>query len=382
MYAIGGVCLAAALLSMAGCGETKNSRKAALTEQEIKRLTLAQKPDRPDHLIVSGETITWEDVLASLPEDGAAAPPVRERLEKSAKEMSLRRFREEQRPLVQQRLNRRIEGIVLSKQAERELGNKVEDKLNEYAERELRRFILEEHGGNGAEADDALQKTGMNRITYKQWKKKQILAEHLVESRYARNRLITYSELLARYEEMKDKQFAREGVLQLRLIDIVIAKMQLKDPNDDPTQKARLLAEDLRKRIDAGEDFAGLAKQYSHESRAEQGGLWPPRNPDALAAPYDVLAQKAQSMQRGQVAGPVEAPGRFFIMKVEEKQERSYQPLSEVQEEVKKDILYERRRQVVDELDAEIEQQVAVADTSRFVDYCLERFYRQAHGMD
>jgi parvulin-like peptidyl-prolyl isomerase len=222
----------------------------------------------------------------------------------------------------------------------------------------------------------------MNRITYKQWKKKQILAEHLVESRYARNRLITYSELLARYEEMKDKQFAREGVLQLRLIDIVIAKMQLKDPNDDPTQKARLLAEDLRKRIDAGEDFAGLAKQYSHESRAEQGGLWPPRNPDALAAPYDVLAQKAQGMQRGQVAGPIEAPGRFFIMKVEEKQQRSYQPLSEVQEEVKKDILYERRRQVVDELDAEIERQVAVADTSRFVDYCLERFYRQAHGMD
>jgi parvulin-like peptidyl-prolyl isomerase len=377
VYVLGGVCLTAVLWSMAGCTDS-NSKKAALTEQEITRLTLAQKPERPDQIIVNGETITWDDLLAALPEDNATAPPVEDWLRKAAQEMSLRRFLEEQRPLMQQRLNRRIEGVVLSKQAERELGDvKVEEKLEEYAEKELRRFIFEEHGGNGAAADEALQKAGMNRLTFKQWRKKQSLAEYLVESRYARKRPITYRELLAQYDQMKEKRFVREGVLQLRLIDIEVAKVPLQDPNGDPTQEARRLAADLRRRIEAGEDFAALARQYSHGTWAEQGGLWRPRNPDSLAAPYDVLAQKAQGMQQGQVAGPLEAPGRFFIIKVEEKQERGYQPLDEVQEEVRKEILYKRRLQVLEELDAEVEQQIAVADTGRFVDYCLEQFYRQ-----
>jgi foldase protein PrsA len=371
-YAVGGVCLAAVVLASAGC-EEKTSKKSALTEQEITRLTLAQKPDRPDQLMVSGEKIVWEDILASLPEESPATVPPKERLEKSAQETSLVQFMEGQRPFVQQRLNSRISSIVLSKRAERDLGNKVEDKLKEFADRELRRFILEEHGGNGAAADEALQKAGMSRVSYVQWKKKEILAKYLVDSKYPRNRPITYGELLARYNEMKGKQFLREGVLQLRLIDIDVTKVASEHPNEDPLQKAK----DLRKRIDAGEDFAELAKQYSQGLRSEEGGLWPPRDPNALAAPYDVLAKKAQEMERGQVAGPIEAPGHFFIMKVEEKRERSYRPLNEVQEEVMRDIADRRWREVVEELDAEIRRQVDLANTSRFVDYCMEKFYRQ-----
>ena len=84
-----------------------------------------------------------------------------------------------------------------------------------------------------------------------------------------------------------------------------------------PCEKARQLAEDLRKRIDAGEDFAELAKQYSHDPLGAQGGLMRPRAPDAFAAPYDVLAEKAKTVEQGQVAGPIEAPGHFFLMKVE-----------------------------------------------------------------
>lgn len=370
-----GICLVAAVAALVGC-EEKASKKGALTDLEVRRLTLAQKPDRPDHLIVSGETVTWEDVLAYMPEENAATPSLKDRLEKAAKEKSLREFMEEQWPAVQQKLNSRISSIVLSKRAERDLGNKVDEKLNEFAGRELRRFIMEEHGGNGAAADEALQKAGMGRASYLQWKKKEILAKYLVESKYLTNRPITYSELLARYDEMKDKQFVQEGVLQFRLIDIDAGKVRAEHPNEDPGQKAA----DLRKRTDAGEDFAELAKKYSHGLRREQGGLWPARDPSALAAPYDVLVQAAQGLQRGQVAGPIESSGHFFIMKVEEVRQRSYQPLSEVQEVVKKDIADRRWSEIVAELDAEIRRQVDLANTGNFVEYCMERFYRQVQA--
>jgi len=371
-HVLAGVCLVAALLSATGC-EEKNSKKAALTPAEIQQRTLAQKPDRPDRLIVCGETITWEDAIASLPEESTTPPSLKEKLEKSAKETLLRQFIEMQGLAVQQRLNSRISSIVLSKRAETDLGKKMDDKLDQYADQELRRFVLEEHGGNGAEADDALQKMGMTRVAYKQWKKKQILAKYLVESKYTRDSPITYGDLVSRYEQTKDKQFLRERVLQFRLLDIDVAKVAREHPNEDPLQRAK----DLRKRIDAGEDFGELAKRYSHGLRSEQGGLWPPRDPNSLAEPFDVLAKRARSMEVGQVAGPIEAPGHFFVMKVEQKQERGYRPLSEVQEEVRKDILEQRWREASNALDAEIVRQASVADTSRFVIYCLERFYTQ-----
>jgi parvulin-like peptidyl-prolyl isomerase len=379
-YAGAAVCLAAALVFVVGC-EEKASKKGVLTDDEIRRLTLAQEPDRPDRLIVCGETITWEDVLASLPEESTGAP-LKERLENAAREMSQRQFLVEAQSIVQQRLNSRISNIVWSQRAERDLGEKkIEDRLNELAEKEVRRFILEEHGGNAAEADEALQKAGMNRASFKEWRKKQILVKFLVDSRYSSNRPITYGELQERYEGMKKEgRFVLEEVLQWRLIDIRVDRMDVGSPPEDSSLKARQLAEDLRKRIDAGEDFAELAKKYSHDSRAEEGGLWPARNPNAFAAPYDVLAARAMQMEPGQVAGPIAVPGRFFLMKVEEKKGRRYQPLSEVQEEVKRDIAEERWNAVRDELAAEVRRQVDLANTTAFVDYCLTRLYRQVHN--
>ena len=43
----------------------------------------------------------------------------------------------------------------------------------------------------------------------------------------------------------------------------------------------------------------------------------------------------------------------------------------------RKDIAERRWRAVLEELDAEVRQQVDLANTSDFVDYCLERSYRQ-----
>lgn len=370
------LCLAALLVLSAGCDGHK---KAALTEEEVKRLTLAQKPDRPDQLIVSGEIIRCEDAMDSSAEDSANAVPLKERLASVARQTTWEQFREVARPPIQQRLANRIMSVVLSKRARKDLGEKIDENLDKMAERELRRFIVDEYGGNGAQADEALQRRGMSRSSYKEWKKKQILAQYIFDSKYPRKQPVTYGEMLARYDAMKDENFRQPGVVQFRLIDIPAAGIEAGDPNEDPARRARALGEELRQKVDAGADFGELAGQYSQGQWKEQGGLWRPRDPDSLAAPYDVLAREAQNMKPGEVAGPIEAPGRVFLMKLEQKQEPGYRPLSEVQEEVRENILAERRRKVVDEIDEEITRQVALADTDRFIDYCLERLYRQVH---
>lgn len=367
----------AVLLVLAGCA---GSDKSSLTPEEIRQKTYAPLPTRSDELIISGETITCEDVLMPSLEEGTSGPSLKERLETRAREVSFDQFLADARLLIQQRLNRNvITRIVLSKRARRELGEKADDALDKMAEKELRRLIMEEYGGNGAEADAALQRQGMNRTTYKERRKRDLLAQYVIDSKFRRNRPITYGEIVAQYEKVKDQEFLQEGILQLRLIDIEIAKVTLDNPNENPLDKARQLAEDLRKRIDAGEDFAELAKKYSNDPLGAQGGLLSPRNPDAFAPPYDVLAEKAKDMKVGQVAGPIDTPTGFFIIRVENKRERSYQPLAEVQDRLREEIVRERRRAALEDLETDIAQEAAAVDTSGFVDQCLEKIYRQAH---
>jgi len=363
---------------LAGCGGNK---KAALTEEEVREKTYAPLPTQPDEIRIGGEIITCEDVMMSTLDEDVDGPTLKEKLEQRAKEIPFEQFLEETRPVIRQRLNRNIiTRIVLAKRAKRQLGDKSDEALDKMAEKELRRFIFEEHAGNGAEADAALQRRGMNRTTFKERRKRDMLAQYVVDSKLRRIRPVTYSEIVAKYDAVKDTEYLQEGILQLRLIDIDVARVPLDDANDAPGLKGKQIAEDLRKRIDAGEDFAELAKQYSNDPRSAQGGLLSPRSPDAYAAPYDVLAQKAREMKRGDVAGPIETAGHWFLMKVELKQDEGYKPLEEVQGQVQEEIQRDRRRAALEELEAEITRQAAITDTTQFIDLCLEKIYKQARS--
>ncbi|MBN1362278.1 MAG: peptidyl-prolyl cis-trans isomerase [Sedimentisphaerales bacterium] len=368
--------LALVLFLLVGCG-TNEGRKASLTEDEIRSLSYAPQPSRPDELIVSGEVITCQDVMAPSFGRQDATPTFREKLVELAKVATLEEFMELARPQVRQRLNANITNVILYRRAERTLGDKVDETLEAAAEKELRRFVLE-HGGNNAQADEALKARGQTRTSFKQAWKKQALAQYAYSSQIPRNRPVTYSELVAAYDEMKDEYFVKPGSVQFRLIDVQPARMVMNDPNADPSRAARALAESLVTRIIAGEDFAALAKEFSHGFRAESGGLWTPRDPESLAEPYTILADAAAQIEVGQIAGPLDAPGHCFIMKLEAKDPKGYLPLAQVQDQVEEEIAGYRNLQALEQLDEEVAQQIAVADTDRFLDYCLEQIYRTA----
>jgi peptidyl-prolyl cis-trans isomerase SurA len=365
------------LLVGAGCGDAQ-SRKAALSEQEISRLTYGLKPDRQDELIVSGEVVTCEDITKVASEPNVSGTTLRDRLMLLARQMTLEEFLEGARPQIRQRLNNNIASVILYKRARKELGDKADEKLDQMAEKEWRRFVVE-HGGNSAAADAALQRMGMNRNRFKEYKKRQMLTQYYVSSKFAHNRPITHSELLAAYDGMK-ADFQQAGLVQFRLIDLQITKMRLSETDDDPIRAARKLAGELMERIRAGEDFGELAKKYSHDYRSQAGGLWPARDPDALAQPYDVLGKKTYEMRPGELAGPIETLDHVFIMKLEQKQEKGYRPLEEVQDRLVEQITRDRRNEAMERLDAEVARQVAGVDTDRFVDYCLESLHRQTNA--
>ncbi|MHC4477209.1 MAG: peptidylprolyl isomerase [Planctomycetota bacterium] len=310
--------IAALLLLTAGCGVSSKLRSA----QERTRLRIEARKNKGagPSLAVGGQTIDCDQIVEWLTEQGDKLVPLAERLRPIAADSNLATFKAQAEPYVRQVLLNRIFYILLYNQAKKDLGDNIDLTLEKETENQLREYVASEFNGDYAAARRHLEEQGGDWEYLKELRKKLIL----IASRLPEARPITYSELLQAYDRLKDGFLTRPATITIRLIDIQVPRTYGSDPNHSRLEAARALANHLMGRLDAGEGFAELASRYSHGHRKAYGGLWKPRQPESLAAPYDILAAKAELMRPGEISGPIETqdPQHIFIMKLEDKSAR------------------------------------------------------------
>ncbi len=109
------------------------------------------------------------------------------------------------------------------------------------------------------------------------------------------------------------------------------------------------LAEELRIRAVAGEDFLELAKEYSLEA-AEQGGAIGDDEPTPIGffALPTAIAEEAFYVGTGGITSVISVAGRFHLVKVEEFIASQSLPFDEVAEEVREDALEAKRAGVLE----------------------------------
>lgn len=103
--------------------------------------------------------------------------------------------------------------------------------------------------------------------------------------------------------------------------------------------------------------------------------------PNNLGEPYDILVAVAEKIEPGQVPEPIETRTgeHIFIMKFDGEQPKSFKPLRDVQREVKKKIISDRRQKAMDELEAELLRQAPLGEKDAFINFCLEKIYRMVN---
>jgi parvulin-like peptidyl-prolyl isomerase len=358
----------AVLLLLAGCGE-----KPKYTPQQLVSMPFAKRDGLPDAtggfcLAVGDQTVPADDVIG----------PVFDRLSQVAQKTDFDRFTAMAKPAIEQVLKERISAALLYQQAKKEFGKDSDDQINQAAQAEVKKFVAS-YGGDYARAEQAIKQGGMDWGSFEEYQKKMILSQSYLAQKMPKEQSITYGELRSAYDDVKDRLYTRPAALQFRLIDIEPAKLDANDPNTSPGESAKQLAQQLIARANNGEDFGDLARQYSHGYTALAGGLWNKIDPSSLAKPYDILAAEAEKLKPGQVAGPIEAPGHVFIMQLVEYQPKTAEPFEKVQEELRAKISFERRRQAIDKLNAELLAQASVGDRTEFVDFCVREIYRMAN---
>jgi len=361
------------LLLIGGCGGN-NPSGAELERRTITRKIRLVEASGGLVLMVGGETLTSDEVIESPAELGGTHVPPIEYFKPMAQASELDQFKERVGEHLTGILMGKISNMLLYQEIKREVGENVEAALDKQVEKATREYVMA-YGGDQIRADEALKEKGMDWKSFEEQQKKSMLIQWYVSKKMPNNRPATHSELMECYNQMKDDYFAIPAAIKFRLIEIQPARFKVGKTSGRP-ELARQLANRLLTRLQTGDDFGELAKQYSHGPFRGSGGLWNPVRPDSLAAPYDTLAAEAEKIEPGQITGLIEAEEHIFIMKLEAKQSAAYVPFVDVQERCREKIVFDSQSEVLNQVNTELLQQAELSKTDEFVDFCLDKIYQ------
>jgi parvulin-like peptidyl-prolyl isomerase len=134
---------------------------------------------------------------------------------------------------------------------------------------------------------------------------------------------------MVQYYKENEKKFAHPERVSLRRIFLAAGT----DPQERAQAKARL--EEVRKQLDAGADFAELAKTYSAGPEASQGGLMGWVTKDGLV---QHLSDAAFSLPEGDVSNPLETEGGVVLLKVDKKEPAGTISLDEARKQIEPEL--------------------------------------------
>ena len=186
--------------------------------------------------------------------------------------------------------------------------------------------IKRDYGLDDAQLKDELRKQGMTMPVYRMNTKREILKYRVLNIAVGSKINVGDSEVQSYYD-----RHMKSANIQVRASHIFVAIPE--DADNAALLDREKLAKSLLARVQSGEDFAKLAREYSQDAgtRAEGGDLGFIGR-DILPKPLEELVF---SMKVGDVNGPVRADRGFHIIKLVDKRAKDAKPFADVQDEIR-----------------------------------------------
>ena len=266
---------------------------------------------------VNGEVITREDILG----------PLRPQMDQWRKEYSPEAFRSRCRQVIDLRLREEISRRLVVQEAEAELSDQEKEQIDLTLGRMVKTLTAE--AGSTLALEEKLRERGSSLEEQRKQQRSQLLVQAYLRKKIGPDIHVTHSELMNRYREVREERYVKPTRVRLGLIT-------LKKSQAAGEAEARALAQAVRERAAAGEDFARLARRYSQGPMAENGGDW-----GYIAAGsfrVQTVDEAAFALPQGGVGPVVEADDVFYVVKALERQDGRTVPFTEVQDEIEAEI--------------------------------------------
>ena len=178
--------------------------------------------------------------------------------------------------------------------------------------------------GSEADLESMLNEQNLTLNELRARYKEKIMIRKLIDQKVGAKIIITPLEVKNYYNDNKDSFMQPE---EIKLRAILIKPKQEKGGETGALQLMR----DLVKRLKEGCDFAGLAKEYSDDPAASEGGLMGyVKKGDLMPQIEDIVFK----LKEGEVTGIIKSPLGYHVFKVDEKKVRRMRELVEVRQDI------------------------------------------------
>lgn len=174
-----------------------------------------------------------------------------------------------------------------------------------------------------AELVEALNTLEMTQLDLEDFTRKEIVLSTFIAERFESKVTVSDEEVKKFYDDNLNTYFKKPE--SVKASHILVGIYDKATPEDK--KKAREKAEALLKRLQAGEDFAALAKDESTCPSASQGGNLGEFGRGEMVPQFEEAAFK---LKPGEMSGVVETKFGYHIIKVTEKQESTAEKLETV----------------------------------------------------
>lgn len=215
-------------------------------------------------------------------------------------------------------------GIFVS---EKDIDSAVEDviKRNNFSEEDLKAILKQQ---------------GVSFDEYRERLREQILVSRVINVEIRSKILVTDEEIKEYYDKHRSA-YLKQPEAEISQILFFVSP----DADDDEVRDIKTMAEDVLKKIRKGTDFAEMARKYSEDPSAKNGGyLGIIKKGEMIPA----LEKAAFSLKQGEVSDLIRTNLGFHIIRVEKKQVDIAEPLEEVQEEIRQKIFREKMKAKMD----------------------------------
>ncbi|WP_042201194.1 peptidylprolyl isomerase [Paenibacillus camerounensis] len=174
--------------------------------------------------------------------------------------------------------------------------------------------------------------------TYESTLKEQNLTEAEIRS-YMVRVLTVYQDMLLKItdEDLKAEYEATKGDYTVATLRHVLVGLTDADGKERTDEDALKRANEAKAKLDAGGDFAAVAKEYSDDTGSvESGGEYKDK---ALGSYVEEFKQAAQTLALNTISEPVKTSFGYHIIEVESRTETAFDKLTDEQKETVKSTL-------------------------------------------